>query len=120
MQQSGEYDVAIHSLPQRTAIPQRIPSSSGMVEGAMKSLVKKRTVAFGGRKTSMTLEEPFWNGLKEIARARGMTLPGVVEVIDATRMHENLSCAIRLFVLDTYRDQIAATEAKKSQSFLRP
>jgi predicted DNA-binding ribbon-helix-helix protein len=74
---------------------------------AVKSLVKKRSVYIGGRKTSISLEEPFWNGVKEIARARGMTLSGLVEMIAAGRNHDNLSSAIRLFVLDAYLDQIA-------------
>ena len=55
----------------------------------------------------MSLEDAFWNGLREIAGARNMTLSGLVETIDKERRHANLSSAIRVFVLDFYRDQAA-------------
>ena len=53
----------------------------------------------------MTLEDEFWNELKEIAQARGATLSQTVAEIDKTRQQGNLSSAIRLFVLDHIRDQ---------------
>jgi predicted DNA-binding ribbon-helix-helix protein len=58
-----------------------------------------------GHKTSVSLEDAFWKGLKEIADARGMTLSDIVANIDSQRRHGNLSSAIRLFVLDHYRGQ---------------
>ena len=69
----------------------------------MKSLVAKRSIAIGGHKTSVTLEEAFWNGLKEIASDRNLTLSELVTAIDSVRPNANLSSAIRLFVLDHYR-----------------
>ena len=69
----------------------------------MKSLVVKRSIAIGGHKTSVTLEEAFWNGLKEIASDRHLTLSDLVTAIDSERPSANLSSAIRLFVLDHYR-----------------
>jgi predicted DNA-binding ribbon-helix-helix protein len=74
----------------------------------MKSLVGKRSVVIAGRKTSISLEDPFWNALKEIAGVRDETLSGLVTTIDSDREHSNLSSAIRLFVLGAYRDQISA------------
>ena len=68
----------------------------------MKSPVVKRSIVLSGRKTSVSLEEPFWNGMKEISGARSMTLSELVGEIDANRHHGNLSSAIRLFVLDYY------------------
>lgn len=65
---------------------------------------KKRSVIVRSLKTSVTLENEFWLGLKEIARARQMTLGGLVNVIEAGRQHNNLSLAIRLFVLNNYRE----------------
>ena len=67
--------------------------------------VVQRSITFGGRKTSVTVEDAFWDGLKEIADTRHMTL-SVVGEIDAQRQHSNLSSAIRLFVLEFYRSQI--------------
>jgi len=66
---------------------------------AVKSSVRKRSIFFAGYKTSVTLEDDFWNGLKEIAAERDMTLAELVRTIDANRNHANLSSAIRLFVL---------------------
>jgi predicted DNA-binding ribbon-helix-helix protein len=69
----------------------------------MKSQVVKRSIVIAGHKTSVSLEEAFWKGLKDIAADRGMTLSDVVATIDTDRQHGNLSSAIRLFVLDHYR-----------------
>src|SRR5262245_24919172 len=69
----------------------------------MKSLVVKRSVVIDGHKTSVSLEGPFGNGLKEIAHAERVTLSRLVAKIDAIREHGNLSSAIRLFVLDRVR-----------------
>jgi len=71
----------------------------------VKSSVPKRSVFFAGYKTSVSLEDKFWDSLKEIAVERGMTLGALVAAIDADREHGNLSSAIRLFVLVVYRDQ---------------
>lgn len=68
--------------------------------------VVQRSITFGGRKTSVTLEDAFWEALKEIAYSRRMTISDLVREIDAQRRHNNLSSAIRLFVLEFYRSQI--------------
>jgi len=69
----------------------------------LKSVVAKRSVIVGGQKTSVSLEDPFWNDLKEIAYFQRATLSQVVEEIARARQHNNLSSAIRLFVLDQVR-----------------
>src|SRR5215468_1615243 len=69
----------------------------------MKSLVIKRSVVVAGHKTSVSLEDAFWKGLKEIAGGRHMTLSDLVATIDSERQYGNLSSAIRLFVLEFYR-----------------
>ena len=71
----------------------------------VKSAVIKRSIGVGRHKTSISLEDEFWNGLKEIAGERGMTVAELVGTIDADRPHVNLSSAIRLFVLGVYRAQ---------------
>jgi predicted DNA-binding ribbon-helix-helix protein len=65
----------------------------------VRSAVVKRSIVIAGHKTSVSLENEFWNSVKEIARARDMTLTELVAAIDANRNHANLSSAIRLFVL---------------------
>ena len=68
----------------------------------MKSLIVKRS---GSRhKTSVSLEDAFWNSLKEIAMAG--SLPDFLTAIDSKRRHGNLSSTIRQFVLNFYREQL--------------
>jgi predicted DNA-binding ribbon-helix-helix protein len=69
----------------------------------MKSPVVKRSIVIAGHKTSVSLEDAFWQGLKQIAAERDMTLSDLVAAIDTDRQQGNLSSAIRLFVLDYYR-----------------
>ena len=71
----------------------------------MKSSVSKRSICQCGYKTSVSLEDEFWESLKEIAGERGVTLGELVRTIDGNRNNTNLSSAIRLFVLGFYRDQ---------------
>lgn len=71
----------------------------------MKSPVVKRSIVIAGHKTSVSLEDAFWQALKEIAGGRDMNLSDVVASIDTERRHGNLSSAIRLFVLDHFRTQ---------------
>ena len=82
----------------------------------MKSLVSKRSIVIAGHKTSVSLEDQFWNSLKEIARERNMALVELVSAIDADRQHANLSSAIRLFVLGVYRDQLASRQDRTRAS----
>jgi predicted DNA-binding ribbon-helix-helix protein len=77
----------------------------------MKSPVIKRSVVVAGHKTSVSLEDDFWKGLKDIAEDRDLTLSDLVSTIDTDRRHGNLSSAIRLFVLDHFRSHSAASPA---------
>ena len=70
----------------------------------MKSNVFKRSIVVAGHRTSVSVEEAFWSGMKEISRARSMTLSRLVGEIDANRnQSNNLSSAIRQFVLDHFK-----------------
>jgi predicted DNA-binding ribbon-helix-helix protein len=69
----------------------------------MKSPVIKRSIVIAGHKTSVSLEDAFWKGLKEIAGARNSTLSDLVGAIDTERQHGNLSSALRLFVLTHFQ-----------------
>jgi predicted DNA-binding ribbon-helix-helix protein len=69
----------------------------------MKSHILKRSIVLAGHKTSVSLEDAFWRGLKEIAAKRRTTLSDLVSSIDSERNHDNLSSALRLFVLDHYQ-----------------
>ena len=71
----------------------------------MKSSVVKRSVVIDGHKTSVSLEDPFWTELKNIAHGQQVTLSDLVSKIESTREQSNLSSAIRLFVLHHYEDK---------------
>jgi predicted DNA-binding ribbon-helix-helix protein len=88
----------------------------------MKSQVVKRSIVIATHKTSVSLEDAFWNGLKEIAASRNMALSDLVSSIDSERKHGNLSSALRLFVLDHYRSQATGGGAldKAPDGFSQP
>ena len=80
----------------------------------MKSPVVKRSIVIAGHKTSVSLEDAFWRGLKDIASSRNLTLSDLVATIDGGRRQGNLSSAIRLFVLDHYRSRAGAEAREQS------
>jgi predicted DNA-binding ribbon-helix-helix protein len=82
----------------------------------MKSLVVKRSIVIAGHKTSVSLEEPFWLGLKAIAEGQQMTLSTMVGDIDTKRQQGNLSSAIRLFVLDSLRARASSMNQGRGQN----
>lgn len=86
----------------------------------MKSPVVKRSIVIAGHKTSVSLEDAFWKGLKEIAANRDMTLSDLVASIDSDRRHGNLSSAIRLFVLDHYRARTGTPAQSESSRDAAP
>ena len=79
----------------------------------MKSKVVKRSIVIAGHKTSVSVEEAFWQGLKDIAAERTMTLSDLIGAIDSERQHGNLSSAIRLFVLEHYQANGASRTERK-------
>jgi len=66
----------------------------------------KRSLTLQGHRTSVSLEEPFWQAFRDIARAEGRALNTLAAEIDATRDPETgLASAIRVFVLRHYRER---------------
>ena len=82
----------------------------------MKSPVVKRSIVVAGHKTSVSLEEAFWNGMKEISALRNITLSELVGQIDSNRQQGNLSSAIRLFVLEHFRSRAGAAVPPQTES----
>jgi predicted DNA-binding ribbon-helix-helix protein len=68
------------------------------------SVVVKRSIVLGGHKTSVSLEDAFWTGLKNIAEAQQLTLSELVSMIDSAREQSNLSSAVRQYVLHHFRN----------------
>jgi predicted DNA-binding ribbon-helix-helix protein len=82
----------------------------------MKSSIVKRSIVLAGRKTSVSLEDGFGRGLKDIATSRRATLSDLLSSIATERQYGNLSSAIRLFVLNHYQ----AGTASPNRSFVAP
>jgi predicted DNA-binding ribbon-helix-helix protein len=78
--------------------------------------VIKRSIEIAGHRTSVTLEDAFWNGLRDIAKIRGTSVRSLVADIDAERGEHNLSSAVRLFVLGYYRDEASGTTGRRRKS----
>ena len=71
-----------------------------------KSRIIKRSITRNGHKSSVSLENQFWDCLREIAKSKMLTVSKLVEEIDHHhhRNGHNLSSAIRVFVLGYYRN----------------
>lgn len=67
--------------------------------------MQKHSVTIAGHRTSISLEKEFWDGLKAIASNRGKSLADIIRQIDKERQDANLSSAIRIAVLNFYKDQ---------------
>jgi predicted DNA-binding ribbon-helix-helix protein len=61
---------------------------------------RKRSVSIAGHRTSISLEEPFWQGLRRLAEDKSVSIAALIAAIDTVRGEASLSCAIRLFVFD--------------------
>ncbi len=61
--------------------------------------MKKRSIKIAGHSTSISLEEPFWIVLKQLADEEKLSLNALVEQVDKQREDTNLSSALRLYVL---------------------
>jgi predicted DNA-binding ribbon-helix-helix protein len=82
----------------------------------METSVVKRSIMVGGHKTSASLEDPFWDAVKEVAVFQNLTLRELVSQIDIDREHSNLSSAIRVFVLDHFMSRALMRPPKASGS----
>jgi predicted DNA-binding ribbon-helix-helix protein len=65
----------------------------------------KRSFSIRGHRTSISLEQAFWEALQAIARERGLPLVQLVGAIDEGRGDAGLSGAVRVFILDHYRSR---------------
>ena len=84
------------------------------------SCIKSHSISIAGHKTSISLEDDFWNSLREIAGEHREALSDLISRIDAERNGENLSSAIRLFVICYYQDQLDQKGGMVAQLDLGP
>ena len=75
--------------------------------------MQKRSLTIHGHRTSISLEEPFWATLNDVAKARKQSLASLVQMIDKERVG-GLSSAIRVFILAELRHQLAASKTNKT------
>jgi predicted DNA-binding ribbon-helix-helix protein len=75
----------------------------------MSGLVK-RSLTIAGHRTSIRLEPAFWDGLKQLAAQRGLSLPALIAAIDEQRSAP-LASALRLAVLAHYRERARAADS---------
>ena len=68
------------------------------------SHIIKRSIIRNGHKSSVSLEDQFWDCLCEIAKSKKLSVSKLVEEIDHHRNGDNLSSAIRVFVLEYYQN----------------
>ncbi|MDX3810495.1 ribbon-helix-helix domain-containing protein [Bosea thiooxidans] len=67
------------------------------------SAERKRSLSIAGHRTSVSLEDEFWDALKQIAAGEGRSLAALIAEVDTARGNINLSAALRLHVLAHYR-----------------
>ena len=61
---------------------------------------RKRSLTLRGHRTSVSLEDPFWDALCELAERRGLSINALVAEIDEARgLKSGLASAIRVYVL---------------------
>jgi len=65
--------------------------------------VIKHSITLVGNKTSISLEDQFWDGLREIARREKRAVCALIEQIDTDRTRHNSSSAVRLYVLNYFK-----------------
>ena len=86
----------------------------------MKSAVIKRSIDIGGHKTSVSLEDEFWDGLRAIAELQQLTVSSLTKRIDNERHNRNLSSAIRVFVFKYFQAQASIARAAPDYASARP
>jgi predicted DNA-binding ribbon-helix-helix protein len=74
----------------------------------MKTAVIKRSIVIARHKTSVSLENEFWEGLQDIAKRKSISLSALAELIDRARSNNNLSSAIRVYVFSDFRSRISS------------
>ncbi len=69
----------------------------------------KRSITISGHRTSITLEQAFWDELKEIACREKLSVTELVRRIDSSRdAAGSLTSAIRVFILEQIKQERAS------------
>ena len=85
-------------------------------ETAEMARARKRSLTLRGHRTSVTLEDEFWDALKDIADSMGISATALASEIDGRRdFATGLASSIRVFVLKHYRHSARGTPSGESQ-----
>lgn len=78
-----------------------------IIRSTMTQRTRKRSLTLDGHRTSISLEEPFWHALHDIAQEKALSVTKIVSQIDRDRTGSGsdlgLSSAIRIYILKHYR-----------------
>lgn len=77
--------------------------------------IRKRSVRIAGHRTSVSVEDEFWESLKDIAKRDALSLDSLIARIDEGRS-TNLSSAVRLHVLLDLRNRLDARAERGSET----
>lgn len=78
----------------------KIDDTAAGLAAFLSSPVVKRSVVISAHATSVSLEQPFWDALTHMANQRKTSLNALIAEIDDLRGDNNLSSALRLYVLN--------------------
>jgi predicted DNA-binding ribbon-helix-helix protein len=82
---------------------------------------QKRSLTLKGHRTSVSLEDAFWDSFRDIAHQKNRAINDLASEIDAIRGTDcGLASAIRLFVLEHYRDMPQANQTRAENGSALP
>lgn len=70
---------------------------------------RKRSITIAGHATSISLEAPFWDAIRDIAAQQDMSAQDLIAEIDNSKRIASLSSAIRVYILSWYQDKANET-----------
>ena len=70
---------------------------------------RKRSITIAGHATSISLEAPFWDAIRDIAAQQDMSTQDLIAEIDNSKRMASLSSAIRVYILSWYHDKANET-----------
>ena len=70
---------------------------------------RKRSITIAGHATSISLEAPFWDAIRDIAAQQDMSAQDLIAEIDNSKRMASLSSAIRVYMLSWYQDKANET-----------
>ena len=70
---------------------------------------RKRSITIAGHATSISLEAPFWDAIRDIAAQQDMSAQDLIAEIDNSKRMASLSSAIRVYILSWYQEKANET-----------